>query len=205
MYPLFTIDSVFHVGSLDPADKGRHTQSLEGSGLSVSVHPDEWAMIARLGGNPTWTVRRCDLAPIRFLDAHRAEQDVCDEIVAWATLAGLIEPTVAWSVTWDDPDDGPSQMLCDTEADALLEADPDFYDDRTVSRVDDWACTDTMRARLDHFCPIGFGVTFATLCWAEDVAGTDGVWWNDRYDPAALSCPRGVIHRSRLDQFDFTK
>ena len=31
---------------------------------------------------------------------------------------------------------------------------------------------------------------------------TDGVWWDDNYDPYALSAPRGVIFNTRLDNFE---
>lgn len=39
--PLLELDSVFHIGTLDPVDKGARGSSLEGHGLSVSLCPEE--------------------------------------------------------------------------------------------------------------------------------------------------------------------
>lgn len=36
---------------------------------------------------------------------------------------------------------------------------------------------------------------------AEDLAG---LWWEDRFDPAALSYPRGVILPDRVGSFEVT-
>ena len=35
--PIVSFDSVFHIGTLDPADKGSHGSSLEGHGLSFAA------------------------------------------------------------------------------------------------------------------------------------------------------------------------
>ena len=36
-FPLVAFDSVFHIGTLDPADKGNRGSSLEGHGLSFAA------------------------------------------------------------------------------------------------------------------------------------------------------------------------
>jgi len=41
----------------------------------------------------------------------------------------------------------------------------------------------------------------ATLVFAEDVVGLDGVWWEDDYNLSALSCPRGIISLAALPSF----
>ena len=41
------------------------------------------------------------------------------------------------------------------------------------------------------------------MAYAEDVLRLDGVWWEDRHDPAALSAPRGAIFAARVAAFSF--
>jgi hypothetical protein len=45
--PIKKISKVFHVGEMNIKNKSKF--SLEGSGLSVSINPDEWRKIAQLG------------------------------------------------------------------------------------------------------------------------------------------------------------
>jgi hypothetical protein len=54
--PVRWISRVAHIGTLDPAAKGAF--SWEAHGLSVSLHPEEWEAIARLGGRPWHLLER---------------------------------------------------------------------------------------------------------------------------------------------------
>ena len=40
--PLASFDTVYHIGTLDPADKGSRGSSLEGHGLSFAASRSSW-------------------------------------------------------------------------------------------------------------------------------------------------------------------
>lgn len=54
--PLLKKKRVFRIGSKDPP-LFKHFNSFEGLGVSVSEHPEEWRIIARLGSGKVWTIR----------------------------------------------------------------------------------------------------------------------------------------------------
>lgn len=95
--PTITLARVWHIGTLNAADKaGRYTQSLEGAGLSVSVHPEAWNEIARLGGLPWHELTQP--GGIRLLDRHRLTVDELATIADWARHENLAVDAYAWHV-----------------------------------------------------------------------------------------------------------
>lgn len=82
---LVALSRVYHVGSLDPADKGCHGESYEGDGLSMSVHPEAWIAIARLGGLPTWST---DIGRMCIVDGHELVRD--ESMMHWAAAGGWV-------------------------------------------------------------------------------------------------------------------
>lgn len=199
--PTRTFEVLYHVGSLDPADKGAVSQSLEGDGLSVSLHPEEWARIARLGDSPTWALTK---PGNRLVDYWAISAEQRAAVMAWAEASGLAVAAKLWSLSYRyGEDDEPAVSLYESEAEArdehgfLLEEDASS----ALSCVDGWLATDALRARVRHSCSPGIVEDFAVVAYAVDVAGADGVWWADRYDPAELSCPRGVLAPARLSSF----
>ena len=95
--PLAALGLVTHVGTFDPADKGRGGESYEGTGLSVSVHPEDWEAIARLGGCPWW---EADLSDRRLLDGNAALANRESAWAAWGQGAGLVVPCTVFVVSW---------------------------------------------------------------------------------------------------------
>ncbi len=95
--PVVHISSVFHIGSLDPADKG--DQSYEGHGLSVSRDPFEWERIAKLGGQ-TWWRLDCDTGA--FCDFHAINKRLRRLIRAWGVEQELVTEGVMWEYSWLD-------------------------------------------------------------------------------------------------------
>lgn len=53
--------------------------------------------------------------------------------------------------------------------------------------------TEVMRTRTGTRAEPGEAEDLALVLWVEDVTDLAGLWWEDRFDLAALSCPRGVI------------
>lgn len=195
--PLVALDEAFHVGTLDAAD--RADWSYEGEGLSISLHPDDWAQIARLGG-PTWTLTRPDGEPLRLVSWHDLDDDTRDAIRAWGAEQGWVEQQTVYRVTYLGMDDNGEDVICsfecataeDAEAEAEgYEVDPEHPDTdflvtsawRPTARFPDQrisADCDPTDVLLAHYI-------------REQRPDLDGVWWDDEYDPYALSAPRGVL------------
>jgi hypothetical protein len=87
-FPLVLRPKLWHIGTLDAANKG--TDSYEGAGVSVSLDPMKWAKIARIGITPLWQAEKANgtfLNNKALTDDHRAI------MAAWAVEQGLIAPS----------------------------------------------------------------------------------------------------------------
>jgi hypothetical protein len=207
--PLRRFDRLFHVGRLDPAAKG--TDSHEGAGLSIARHPEDWRAIARLGDAPVWDVNTRDA---RFLDFHAFRRDkvavgtACD----WAVEQGYLERGRVYVVTVPDEEEGGSLVFrfldeaeAEDEARGYLAADLDGDEleaavAQAVRRAAGYLPTARLAERMRHErgVPLALAVDLAVVAYAEDVLDLDGVWWEDAYDPALYSAPRGVLFARRL-------
>lgn len=189
--PVVAFDEVFHVGDLDPS--GRKAESYEGSGLSISIHPDEWARIARLGSPSRWQVTRPDGSPLKFAAWHDVPDADRDSLRQWAAEQGWVEERKVYQVSWfdDELDDTMTTDFTDRD-DAEAEADAMDVDVETVTV---WRAT---TAFPEGRIPSNVDPTDALLAvWVrQQRPDLDGVWWDDTYNPAALSCPRGVLVHS---------
>lgn len=198
--PTLTFPELYHVGSLNAEEKGN--DSYEGAGLSVSVHPNAWRRIARIGGE-TWKVTK---AGNQFLNYHETTPEQHAEMVKWAVKQGYAEPTTYWSVSYyDDEWDEERVFYCDSREEAEEEAEG--YDtDQIEEHPNKLRGTEKLMQRCkvnkshmqhpDHL--------IATV-FADDVLGLDGVWWEDTFDPSRLSAPRGVIFPDKVASFHFEK
>ncbi len=72
---LLTLDTCYHLGSLDPDDRGEQGESHEGHLLSVSTCPLAWRSIARLGGRKLHGINKADGSTIRFVDVLAASKN----------------------------------------------------------------------------------------------------------------------------------
>jgi hypothetical protein len=186
--------AVTHIGTLNTED--RKTMSYEGDGLSVSVDPDAWEYIARLGGSPWWTLTSTDGGPLRFLDAHALTDAQTDAIHEWAASHGLVTRGTAYRVYfWDDELDGEVfQMTSRVEA----ETEAEDRDDARIETVDAWLPTASFTSR-GRCVDLSDTPDIVLATWVEQARpDLHGVWWNDTLDPVILSAPRGVIVPARL-------
>ena len=181
------LSRLWHVGTTDPARK--HGVSHEGHGLSVSLHPDEWRQIGRgkVGGD-TWEMSRPDGA---FLDIHRMSKAHVAAIDDWAISVGLARRSPIYSITRHDDDDVPYRMDFSTRAEAEGEMDRD--EEEVIKERAGVLATHSLATRMGMPVDPAFVRDFLAVAWTEDQTTLDGVWWQDRLDPAALSAPRGVI------------
>lgn len=188
------IDELFHVGTLNVDDKG--VDSYEGCGLSVSVHPDEWAKIARLGDDDPWV---CDARKLRLVDGHRLLRDAAQSLLAWGVQEGLASECVAWQVDFvDDYGDERSYLCASTdEADAAADDCGGEIQEVRGHAPSEALCERMLWRRTHAGVPsVSIAQDLATV-WAED-AGYDGIWWEDELDVWKLSAPRGVIFPAAL-------
>lgn len=193
--PRLTIARVFHIGTLNAADKGVvYPHSHEGHGLSICLDPDEWERIARLGGLPRWSLT-CDDGS--FLDAHALGERGRRRIADWGIAQGYVARARALRVRWWDSEDRCEyQSLFGDLAEARDEAALMEGTVRSVvvleatGRLDERIHMSAGRDCLDQLLGV----------WVEETTDLDGVWWQDEY--RALSAPRGMIVPTRLDRWE---
>lgn len=203
--PTKRFTQLWHVGSLQVADKGQQGPSQEGSGLSVSLHPNDWASIARLGGNPIWDVRRL---LNRFLNFHKLSLAQHKALQAWGIGKGYLVLKQQWELKYHDSEaDEDCICLFDTEEEAHREI-PDWLGDSepaTVREVTRPCATPFMAERLGFDTRFCDAMEMTATFWVEDETDLDGVWWQDTYAPESLSAPRGVIVRRALPHWSITR
>lgn len=231
-WPLIEHSQVYHLGQLDKSAKGstHNGTSYEGNGLSVSTCPQAWQAIARLGGVPAWSVAPVDAATtgdsgseqddqptIKFLDVHALTAQQIEAIEQWGVEQGLCEQASAVELSWlaEDRSGGARRaMLFDltgsnvrsrvqTEEKALAD---EGAEEVRASEVQVLKATAALCARIGFAVDLGPTRDMLITTYAEDVLypshGIAGCWWTDELDEQALSAPRGVIHRSALEDPD---
>ena len=192
--PTREIPTVFHVGSLDPARK--NLRSYEGAGLSISLDPNEWSAIARLGSR-VWRLER---PGARFLDALALHPSQRGAIEQWGLDLGWVDRVPAWRLTYFDEELGEDvYSLYADHATALTEATA--LDGTTPTVVELTSALVATDAFDDLTVTAGDLVIENPLiaAWVERcVPELEGVWWEYDRRPEVLSCPCGVIGVTRL-------
>lgn len=191
--PLVSLDEVFHVGTLNIDD--RADWSYEGDGLSVSIHPDEWAQIAKLG-RTTWVIRKPEWEDLTFVSWHDLSSEDRDALRQWAHARGWVEQRQVFRVSWEDADwHDTVSMDFDSEPEACVEAEFRIQNEDTDARVEPvtvWRPTATFPESRTSRDADPTDVLLAVYV-RETRPDLDGVWWDDDFDPEGLSCPRGVL------------
>jgi hypothetical protein len=201
--PITTFPTLWHVGTLDPADKKRG--SYEGPCLSVSRHQAAWREISDgFVSGPCW---KADGSGIRMLNALSLDTNQKETILAWGVERGYAERATLWRITrFDDELDEEVSSTFESRDDAVLELDLDEDDEdriaESIEEVDEHRSTPLLleevlddrtltgdRSVLDALLPL----------WVERETDLHGVWWQERHDPLAYSAPRGGIVPSRVD------
>lgn len=185
---------------LDLRSGSPSSTSFEGVGLSVSVHPEAWSSIAKLG-SVAFSLERSDSEPGRFAVYGKA---IAAAASLWAVREGWAVRSKGWEVTYyDEEDDVRRSFLCPSADDARAEADGLEGQEPEVEEVEVLTASPRMETRwrsyftgADWSRPLSPYIveTEAANLWVAAVRpDLDGIWWNDRLDPASLSAPRGVI------------
>ena len=130
----------------------------------------------------------------------------------WAVEQGYLERGRVYVVTVPDEEEGGSLVFrfldeaeAEEEARGYLEVDLDGDEleaavTKAVRRTAGYVPTARLAGRMRHErdVPLALVVDLAVVAYAEDVLDVDGVWWEDTYDPARYSAPRGVLFARRL-------
>lgn len=220
-FPFVEHTVVFHVGEMDPSLKGSaHASSLEGNGLSVSLHPEEWMQIAKLGGRPTWSLKIPADRPAQFVDAQALKPEHWQTVQEWAVRQGLLLPTELLKLQWHDEESSADRFMlynasvpkevadAHLEFEELSENDPDSRS--RIERISSFSATPAMDARVGFAVDVAIAKDIALTLYTEDVLfnadenaeiAFSGVWWDDLLDVHALSAPRGVINLRSLPRW----
>ncbi len=196
---IIRLSRVYHVGDRPAVGaRGRYgrTISYEGGELSVSLHPDEWRRIAKLGGK-TYELRK---PGGQFLLAGKHAQ--------WASDNGYLAPRTWYEASWYEEDEngepGRSNLLFKTHQEAEREVQD--YDGASVRKVEGYG----FGPKGSNYWRDAFGSDeprdelakdFASIFRAKN-RGYDGVWWDDKLDPLNYSAPRGLIFQDKLPTWE---
>jgi hypothetical protein len=193
--PLRRLSRVAHIGTLDPADKGEF--SHEAHGLSVSLHPEEWERIAKLGGNP-WHLLERDGGV--FLDYWALGRRAKRAITRWGIEHGLVTRRHVHARSWwDDEAEDTMRSLHATRAEAVEEGELEEQP-AVISRILTYTGTAKLKQRTGARTSQLNAFDELVVCYVEDAhPDIDGVWWEDEH--AWMSAPRGCIVPARLDRW----
>ena len=195
--PLYTISTVWHVGSMEVSRK--NINSHEGSGLSVSECPHDWVRIARIGG----AFHELKTANGQFLDYHQTTEEQRDIMKQWGVQQGYITlETLYESAYYDDEMESSVCCLHATYEEAYEES---YEQEEAVTEMPNQpVATKRMKERVMGFAHHVLVMQLLSTLYAEDVLGLHGVWFHDEYDPFSYSAPRGVIVPSRVHEWSST-
>lgn len=185
--PTIHLDRVYHIGTLHEAPRGLR-ESYEGNALSVSHAPLAWRQIARLGGYPLWELQHTDG---RFLDV--CELGSAREILLErAAIEGFVRRLPLFCAYHDD------ELGDSVYSTYLSEAEARNEEPEHIERIEGYTMTERLAqmfsVRIQHGEP---AEDFAIMSYAQRL-GFDGAWWHERYDPNALSAPRGCIFQGNV-------
>jgi 8-oxo-dGTP pyrophosphatase MutT (NUDIX family) len=186
---------LWHVGDMNP--KSKQPGSLEGNGLSVSIHPEEWMEIAEISGD-TWELTK---AGNKFLNFHRLSQQQRKQITAWGVQNGYVqEIAIGWRWYYTDENEQERYLEFETEQEAIEEMEGQGEGDVRPAKGSSMKGTDKLKQRTMNPRADDMVVAFDLLVtvYADEELDCDGVWWDDDFDPAGLSAPRGVIFTDKL-------
>jgi hypothetical protein len=200
--PIKKIRKVFHVGEMDI--KNKSTFSLEGSGLSVSINPEEWRKIAQLGDRELYLLTNTNGV---FADGNKLNKQQKNIIISWGLKNGYILQKETYKVCWyDDEIECDVYMEFPTYDEAKEEAG-DAEDGKTIEVNKSGVLptskliSSSMQGRIEPSQTFDLLLTI----FIEKTTNYDGIWWNDKLNVMKNSAPRGVIFNSKLNNWKILK
>lgn len=200
--PIRKLSKVYHVGSMNIKNKSDF--SLEGSGLSVSLHPQEWSKITKLGGNDIFELSKSNGT---FIEAYKIKKTHKQAIINWALENDYLIQKETYKVCWFD--DELEQTVC-MEFDDIAKAKSELgnEDEGRKLKVNKKGLLPTEKLKQEtHQKKIDPSQTFDLLLtiYVEHTSNYDGIWWGDKLDPLNYSAPRGVIFNKMVNSWNTKK
>ena len=192
------IDKSYHVGTLNANDK--REDSYEGSGLSISMTPSAWRRIAkgRVAGKCFEVSAPSGLNLVLMHEIATEQRDLIRE---WGIQNEYIRTTRLFKVEHYDDNDDVFFSLYDTYDEAYVEADED---PDVISQTVGAVALDRLLDVIGRtYIPSVIAEEILTLLYLELETEFDGAWWDDKFDPASLSAPRGVIFKKSVPACGF--
>ena len=192
--PTKRINKVYHVGDINITNKS--TSSYEGSGLSVSLHPEEWQRIARMSSDEVHVLTKQNGT---FADAHKITPEQKNEIIVWGVENEYVIQGETYRVYFMDDNGDEAYMEFPTREEADYEADGE-NEVRVNSggiKPTDKLKQETKQSRIEPSQTFDLLLTI----FLENNTNYDGVWWDDMLDVSSLSAPRGVIFNKKINDW----
>ena len=191
-----SLSTVYHVGTLDVNKLGHNKpevyDSLEGSGLSVSQHPEEWTEIAKLGGSDVYSLTK---ANPNFLIENEENKE---KAIQWCVDNEFLVRKKKYRAYTSNEDGEDCYFELDTKKQAENESDD-------VRDVDGYSFglkgQKYWKSCFSSSPNNSLAEAFAVIFYAETL-GYDGVWWHEVLDISSLSAPRGVIFQHKLCEWE---
>lgn len=196
--PLISFKQVFHIGTLKIADKQRN--SYEGSGLSVSLHPEAWKQIAK--GHVSGIVWTCSKEGNKFINAHKLTKKQKNFIKTWGIENKLVTVESVWRVNFYDDEAEENRFFEFATYEQAVEEADDIDDIEEVSGALHTTAIFNRRTLTNEKVA---NMDLLLTLWVEDTTDFDGVWWNDNLNISNLSAPRGVIVKNKVNSWNFVK
>lgn len=204
------IETLYHVGTMDIADKSRF--SLEGNGLSVSTCPSEWINITQMSSTTIWSLQKKD---VQLLDYYSLTENEFNIATIWGLDEGyLTECIIFKSIKYDDEIEGYLEMVHKTFEEACEEAcleetyvsyeeylQYQEYESSKVEKLIGYMPTNKLKkiSMVEVDETNAFEINF--LVFLEKNTNLDGVYWDEILDISKYSAPRGVIFNSKINSF----
>ena len=197
--PSINLNKVYHVGSMDINRKS--SSSHEGSGLSVSVNPNEWQIInPRTSGDLFELTKKNGL----FCDKHKLNKAHKEAIIEWGVKQQYVTQQVTFRYYYYDDDldsevyqEFPTIELAKQEADEDGDIRPYKQGLQPTQKLEQA----TQQSKID----ISSTFDYLLTVYVEQVTDLDGIWWKDKLDVSKYSAPRGVIFNNKIQTWNITK
>ncbi len=201
--PTIVFSELWHRGFLGAPRVAKPNSSYEGQLLSCA-HDEEvseaWEGIAELGGTELWHLTKD--GDYRLVDFHSLGTMRRAALLQRAQQLGLITPGTAFKASWfDEDDEGRRFFIFPSRGEAVAERQEDVQFRITPIRVN-YATKKLVAYWNARHKEKEIDLTMvdeAAITCVIDAEFTelDGIFWDDKFDPEALSAPRvGLFQRT---------
>lgn len=204
------VKELYHVGSMDIADK--HQFSLDGNGLSVSTCPHSWINLAQISSNTIWRLYKKDIQMLDYYSLTENELEVSNH---WGIEEGYLTKCRFFkTIKFDTEINDEVELIYDSFEEACSESYLDEkydsyeeyvnYQEYESSRIEELI----LYFPTDKFKKISMVHVDETnaqwinlLIFLEKNTDLDGIYWNDILNESEHILPKGIIFNSKINNF----